>query len=126
MGFRYAHKASHAAPGKLAELVAKDAAQDKVLLLEFAAADAPACRLEHPVLSEILRRYADRMSVIQADVESSPEDAEVFGVTAVPTFVLFVEGKERLRLVGYQTLDALTTAIDDASGEPRQAPGEPR
>jgi thioredoxin 1 len=121
VGFRYSHKASHATPGKLAEVVAEHAAKDKVLLLEFAAADAPACRLEHPVLSEILRRYADRLSVIQADTESSPEDAEAFGVTAVPTFVLFVDGKERLRLVGYQTLEALTTAIDDALGAPNGA-----
>lgn len=34
MGFRYSHKASHATPGKLAEVVAEHAAKDKMLLLE--------------------------------------------------------------------------------------------
>ena len=122
MGFRYAHQASKAQPGKLAELIAKD----KVLLVEFAARDAPACRLEHPVLSEILRRYADRLSVVQADVEGSPHDAEQFGVTAVPTFLLFVEGQEKMRLVGYQGFDDLAVAIDEALGAPgKQAPGAP-
>ena len=109
MGFHFTHKATSAKPGRLAQQVGSAHA----VLVEFAAKDAPACRLEEPILSQILRRYADKLSVLQADVESSPTDAKAFGVEAVPTFLLFIEGQEKLRLVGYQSVDALTRAIDE-------------
>lgn len=108
MAFRYTHKASVASPGHLAAHVASGA----TVLIEFAARDAPACRLEEPILSKILRRYADRLAVIQADTESSQADADAFGVTAVPTFLLFSGGKEKLRRVGFQSFDELSRAID--------------
>jgi thioredoxin 1 len=108
MGFHFSHKATAARPGRLAERVAAGG----TLLVEFAEHDAPACRLEEPILDQVLRRYADRMSVLQADVESSPSDAAAFAVTAVPTFLLFVEGAEKLRLAGYQSIAELTGAID--------------
>jgi thioredoxin 1 len=110
MGFHFDHKASDAHPGALAEKVAAAPA----LLVEFAERDAPACRLEEPILAQVLRRYADRLRVLQADVESSPADAAAFSVTAVPTFVLFLDGVEKMRLVGYQSVDNLTAALDEA------------
>lgn len=110
MGFHFAHKATVAAPGRLAEQVASAPA----VLVEFAERDAPACRLQEPVLSQVLRRYADRLKVVQADVETSPEDAAAYSVTAVPTFVLFLDGVEKLRLPGYQTVATLTEALDKA------------
>jgi thioredoxin-like negative regulator of GroEL len=114
VGFHFTHKATMAVPGRLAEQVA----EAPVVLVEFAERDAPACRLEEPILSQILRRYADRLKVIQADVESSPADAAAFGVSAVPTFVLFVDGAEKFRLSGYQSVDTLTAALDEALPPP--------
>lgn len=110
MGFHFVHKATEAEPGRLGQQVAAHPA----VLVEFAAADAPACRLEEPILSQVLRRYADRLTVLQADVESSPADAEAYAVAAVPTFLLFVNGVEKMRRVGYQSMDDLTVALDEA------------
>ena len=114
MGFHFSHKATIAQPGRLAERVAAGGA----LLVEFAEHDAPACRLQEPVLDQVLRHFADRLSVVQADVETSPSDAAAFAVTAVPTFLLFVDKVEKLRLVGYQSVDDLTTAIDEVLAPP--------
>jgi thioredoxin 1 len=110
MGFHLHHRATMARPGRLREYVRTSS---RPLLLEFASKDAPTGRMEEPVLAGILRRYADRLSVVQADVETSATDANEFGVTAVPTFLLFVNGDERLRLVGYQTFEQLTKALDE-------------
>ncbi len=110
MGFHFAHKATHAQPGQLAGEVASAPA----VLVEFAERDAPACRLQEPVLTQVLRRYADRLKVVQADVESSPDDAAAYAVTAVPTFVLFIDGAEKMRLSGYQTVATLGAALDEA------------
>jgi thiol-disulfide isomerase/thioredoxin len=45
------------------------------------------------------------MSVLQAD-------AAAFAVTAVPTFLLFVDGVEKLRLAGFQSVADRTGVID--------------
>ncbi len=110
MGFRFGHKATVARPGELAQEISGAPA----VLVEFADADTPMCRLEEPILTKILKRYADRLKVVQADVEGSPSDAAAFAVTAVPTFVLFILGVEKFRLVGYQSVDDLTRALDEA------------
>jgi thioredoxin 1 len=111
VGFHLLHKATTAVPGHLAEHVRT---VPHPVLVEFANKDIPTCRMEEPVLAKILRRYADRLAVLQADVETSGPDAAELGVTAVPTFILFVDGTERMRLVGYQTLEQLTNALDQA------------
>jgi thioredoxin 1 len=110
VGFHFSHKATTAQPGRLAERIAAGGA----LLVEFAEHDAPACRLQEPVLDQVLRHFADRLSVVQADVETSPADAAAFSVSAVPTFILFLDKVEKLRLVGYQSVDDLTRAVDEA------------
>ncbi len=108
MGYHFSHKATTVQPGRLAERLAARGA----VLVEFAEHDAPACRLQEPVLTQVLRHFADRLSVVQADVETSPADATAFAITAVPTFLLFLDGAEKLRLVGYQSIGDLTAAID--------------
>jgi thioredoxin 1 len=110
MGIHLVHKATNARPGRLADQVAQGGA----VLVEFSERDAPTCRLEEPVLDKVLRRYADRMRVVQTDVEGSPADAAAYSIEAVPTFLLFVDGVEKMRLVGYQSADQLTRALDGA------------
>jgi thioredoxin-like negative regulator of GroEL len=107
--FHVFHKATKVKPGRLTEILGHYTVP---VLVEFAEKDSPACRLEEPVLTQVLRHFADRLGVVQTDVLSSQEDAERFGVAAVPTFVLFVDGKERLRLVGYQTAEQLIKQLE--------------
>jgi thioredoxin-like negative regulator of GroEL len=111
MGFHIHHKATKVKPGRLAEILA----QCKVpVLVEFAEKDSPACRMQEPVLSQVLRHFSDRLAVVQTDTEASAEDVERFGVAAVPTFILFVNGKEQMRLVGYQAADQLIKVLEES------------
>ncbi len=114
MGFHYAHKPAGAGANWLADQVAGHHA----VLVEFAQRGAPTCRLEEPVLVKILKRYANRLTVVQSDVDASPEDAAAFDVSAVPTFVLFVDGVEKGRLTGFQSVDDLIRTLDAALPAP--------
>jgi thioredoxin-like negative regulator of GroEL len=114
MGFHFARKAIDTEPGQLARQLAAGGA----VLVEFAQRDAPACRLEEAIMAKVLPRYDDRLSVVRSDVEASPEDAAAYSVTAVPTFVFFLGGVEKFRLVGYQSVDDLTRAIDEVLPAP--------
>jgi thioredoxin 1 len=112
MGFHFAHKPPDSRP--LPEQLAAGGA----VLVEFVERGAPACRLEEPILAQIDGRYGDRLRVVRVDVDSAPDDAASFAVSAVPTFVLFVDGREKCRLVGYQSVDDLARALDRAFAAP--------
>lgn len=110
MGFHFGGKASADRPGRVAEEVASS----KAVLVEFGERDAPACRLEAHVLSQLLSRYGDRLRVLHVDVRNAPSQADAYAVTAVPTFVLFVDGAETRRLVGFQSVEDLARGLDEA------------
>jgi thioredoxin 1 len=108
MGLIFGHKGPDDGPAWLADQVAAGDA----LLVEFTERDAPTCRLEGPIVAKVHHRFGDRVRMIHVDVKTSPADAAAYAVTAVPTFVLFVHGEEKGRLVGYQSVDDLTGALD--------------
>ena len=114
MGFHFARKTTDAESDRLADELAAGGA----VLVEFAQRDAPACRLEEAITAKVARRYDGRLRVLRSDVEESPGDAAAYSVTAVPTFVFFLEGLEKFRLVGYQSVDTLTRAIDEVLPKP--------
>jgi thioredoxin 1 len=114
MGLHFAHKPPDAGP----EWLAGEVAAGGAVLVEFAQRDAPTCRLEEPVMAKIFKRYATRATLVQSDVDASPGDAASFDVTAVPTFVLFIDGVEKDRLVGYQSVDDLSRALEEALPPP--------
>lgn len=107
----FSHKIPISDPAELAEHLA---AAGRPVLVEFAEKDSPACQIEAPILEDLGRRYAGRLEVLKADVAASPEVAARFNVRAVPTFVVFVGGEERLRLVGFQDIEDLTRVVEAA------------
>jgi thioredoxin 1 len=84
------------------------------VLVEFAERDDTVCRMEAPVLDKVLRRFADRLSVVQTDVGSHPAEADRYGITAVPTMILFIDGVEKLRVVGFRPVEELAAALEEA------------
>jgi thioredoxin 1 len=110
MGFLFPSKATLVAPGRLGQEVAAGGA----VLVEFVERGAPACRLEAPVVAAVIERYASRLRVLKVDAAAELGDAQAYRVAAVPTFVLFVDGVEKDRLVGYQSVDDLTRFLDGA------------
>ena len=115
MGFLFPSKATLVPPGRLAEEVAAGGAS----LVEFVERDSPACRLEGPVIATVIERYASRLRVLKVDAAAAVGDAAAYRVTAVPTFLLFIDGVEKERLVGYQSADNLTRVLDGALPAPR-------
>jgi thioredoxin len=70
------------------------------VLVDFTADWCPPCRQIAPVLAELAVEQAHRLRVVQVDVDQQPELARRYGVMSFPSLLLFVDGVERLRLVG--------------------------
>ena len=60
----------------------------------------PKCNMMMPLVDELEIYYGERLQIIRIDVEKEPEKMEEYGAELVPTFILFQDGQEVLRMAG--------------------------
>lgn len=59
------------------------------ILVDFWAAWCPPCRAIAPALEELAQEYAGRVKIAKVDVDDQPNLAARFGITSIPTLLLF-------------------------------------
>ncbi len=72
---------------------------DRPVLVDFTAAWCPPCRSMRPVLAEIAADHPG-LRVAEVDVETQQRVAADYDVLAMPTFIVFRDGRPILRLLG--------------------------
>jgi thioredoxin 1 len=65
-----------------------------------------------PVLDELAFEVAGRAVIAKLNASRAMELASRYGVTAIPTLILFKDGKETARLIGFQRGEKLLQLID--------------
>ncbi|MFP2927441.1 thioredoxin [Pyxidicoccus sp. 3LG] len=70
------------------------------VLVDFTAAWCPPCRAIAPVIDALATEYKGRMKVTKIDVDANQATAQQYGIRAMPTFLIFKEGRVVKQLVG--------------------------
>lgn len=65
----------------------------KVVLVDVWAPWCPPCRSMMPLIEELSEEVKDRADVVKLDAQDEPELAQLLNVSALPTFLLFRDGK---------------------------------
>lgn len=71
----------------------------KAVLVDFFAVWCGPCRAIAPFLAECAKKY-ENVIVLKVDVDQVSEVAEAYDVTAMPTFMLFKNGKKADSVTG--------------------------
>ncbi|KAG2305333.1 hypothetical protein Bca4012_064393 [Brassica carinata] len=85
---------------------------DKPLLVDFYATWCGPCQLMVPILNEVSETLKDKIAVVKIDTEKYPSLANKYQVEALPTFILFKDGKLWDRFEGALPANQLIERIE--------------
>jgi thioredoxin 2 len=72
------------------------------VLVDFYADWCAPCRMVAPLVDEFARNNVGRLLVAKVDTDRAPEVASQHKIRGIPTLVLFKDGAEAARSVGYE------------------------
>src|SRR5262245_19997390 len=96
--------------------------QDEVLnskepvLVDFWAPWCGPCRMIAPIVDQLASEYSGAIKVGKVNIDDSPNSAQNYGVSSIPTLMVFKGGNVVERFVGVQPKSRLQQALDAAKG----------
>ena len=84
------------------------------VLVDFWAEWCGPCRMLAPTIEELARDYAGKLKVGKLDTDANREISVKYGISAIPTVILFKDGAMVKKMVGLSSKKDLAAAIDAA------------
>ena len=90
-----------------------DEIKSGVVLVDFWAPWCGPCRMQTPILEEIVDKVGDA-KIAKVNVDDAPSVAAQFGIQSIPTLIVFKDGEPAQKFVGVQQAPALISALEAA------------
>ncbi len=79
-------------------------------LVDFYADWCGPCKMIAPIIEEIANERSD-ITVGKVNVDNDADIAVKYGVSSIPTLIVFKDGKETARVVGYRQKDDILAML---------------
>jgi thioredoxin 1 len=99
------------------EIISDEEFDTKVLvnklpvLVDFWAEWCGPCKMAGPVLEDLSESFKDKVLVMKLNVDENPVMSQKYSVMSIPTTILFKDGKELGRQVGFSGKEAFETLM---------------
>lgn len=84
------------------------------VLVDFWAEWCMPCRSLGPIIDAIASEQAGKVKVGKVDIDSNREISMKYGITAIPTIMIFKDGKPVRTFVGLHKKEGLVAALEQA------------
>lgn len=84
----------------------------EIAVLDFSAAWCGPCRMLEPVLEELSEELAGKVAFYNADSDENMELAMKYRIQSIPALLLFKNGQEVSRTVGFQPKSSILKFIE--------------
>ena len=85
--------------------------QGGTVLVDFWAPWCGPCKMIAPVLEQIDSEIGSQLKIVKVNVDENPESAGRFGVMSIPTLLVFKDGQQVDKVVGFQPKEALMATV---------------
>ena len=86
---------------------------DVPVLVDFWAPWCAPCKMMVPIVQEIADGYAGKAKICKLNTDEARDSAVEFGISAIPTTILFKDGQVQKKWVGLTSKKDLIAAIDE-------------
>ena len=82
------------------------------VLVDFWAPWCRPCLMIAPILDELAKEYADKVSIVRMDVDQNPKTASKYKIMSIPTLIIFNKGEPVSHVVGLRPKAELKRILD--------------
>ena len=86
---------------------------DVPVLVDFWAPWCGPCKMIAPIIEEIANEYSGKAKVCKLNTDDARDSAMEFGISAIPTLILFKDGQVQKKWVGLTSKKDIAEAIDE-------------
>ncbi len=83
------------------------------VLVDFWAPWCGPCKAVAPILEELVKEYDGKMGIARLNVDEEPINASKYGISAIPTMLLFQGGQPVGQILGFRPKAQLKKALDE-------------
>jgi thioredoxin 1 len=84
---------------------------DKPVLVDFWAPWCGPCKMLAPVIEEVAGQLSGQANFVKLNTDENPDIAGKYGISGIPTLILFKGGEAVDRIVGFVPKSAITSMI---------------